>query len=136
CCCMKAVFSLSITGPFAASNGNAARSATERRIGVPLPSLIPVPQNTRFWPDRPAPPRSMLNVHLLDFCRVALCAKWRRAVDMASSPEFQDGSPVPVDRSERRPVALRGYIIAEDGAHHEIRLADLSYEGCGIETSV
>jgi len=55
---------------------------------------------------------------------------------MASSPEFQDGSSVPVDRSERRPVALRGYIIAEDGAHHEIRLADLSYEGCGIETSV
>lgn len=55
---------------------------------------------------------------------------------MASSPEFQDGSPVPVDRSERRPVALRGYVIAADGTHHEIRLADLSYEGCGIESSV
>jgi hypothetical protein len=55
---------------------------------------------------------------------------------MASSPEFQDGSPVPVDRSERRPVALRGYVIGADGEHHEIQLADLSYEGCGVETSI
>jgi hypothetical protein len=55
---------------------------------------------------------------------------------MASSPEFQDGSPVPVDRSERRPVALRGYVIAADGEHHEIKLLDLSYEGCGVETSI
>ena len=55
---------------------------------------------------------------------------------MASSPEFQDGSPVPVDRSERRPVALRGYVIDADGEHHEIKLLDLSYEGCGVETSI
>jgi len=56
-------------------------------------------------------------------------------MEMASSSEFQDGIPAPVDRSERRPVALRGYAILADGTHHEIRLADLSYEGCGIETS-
>jgi len=53
---------------------------------------------------------------------------------MSSSPEFQDGTPVPVDRSERRVVAMRGYVILEDGTHHQISLLDLSYEGCGVET--
>lgn len=55
---------------------------------------------------------------------------------MSSSPEFQDGNPVPVDRSERRAVVMRGYVIVADGTHHEITLLDLSYEGCGIETAV
>jgi hypothetical protein len=31
---------------------------------------------------------------------------------------------------------MRGYVIAADGEHYEICLADLSYEGCGVETSV
>ena len=53
---------------------------------------------------------------------------------MSSSPEFQDGTPVPVDRSERRVVTMRGYVILEDGTHHQISLLDLSYEGCGVET--
>jgi len=42
---------------------------------------------------------------------------------------------VPVDRSERRVVAMRGYIILADGTHHEIKLLDLSYEGCGVEVA-
>jgi hypothetical protein len=29
---------------------------------------------------------------------------------------------------------MRGYVIDGDGAHHQIQLLDLSYEGCGIET--
>ena len=42
---------------------------------------------------------------------------------------------VPVDRSERRVVAMRGYVILADGTHHEIKLLDLSYEGCGVEVA-
>jgi hypothetical protein len=53
---------------------------------------------------------------------------------MSSNPEFQGATPVPVDRSERRPVTMRGYAILNDGTHHPITLLDLSYEGCGIET--
>jgi hypothetical protein len=55
---------------------------------------------------------------------------------MSSRPEFQDATPVPVDRSDRRPVTMRGYAILPDGTHHEISLLDLSYEGCGIDTTV
>jgi len=46
-----------------------------------------------------------------------------------------DDSNVPADRSERRPVAMRGYVISADRTHHEIKLLDLSYEGCGVETT-
>lgn len=42
----------------------------------------------------------------------------------------------PVDRRERRQVSLRALAIREDGSTAEILLLDLSYEGCGIETSV
>jgi hypothetical protein len=41
----------------------------------------------------------------------------------------------PVDRRERRQVSLRALAIREDGSSAEILLLDLSYEGCGIETS-
>jgi len=30
---------------------------------------------------------------------------------------------------------MRGYLILGDGSHHEIKLLDLSYEGCGVETT-
>lgn len=52
---------------------------------------------------------------------------------MSSSPDFQDGTPVPVDRSERRAVTMRGYVILSDGTHHQIQLLDLSYEGCRVQ---
>src|SRR5512146_2899610 len=41
-----------------------------------------------------------------------------------------------VERHERRQVSLRALAIREDGSTAEILLLDLSYEGCGIETSV
>lgn len=41
----------------------------------------------------------------------------------------------PVDRLERRQVSLRALAIRQDGSTAEIVLLDLSYEGCGIETS-
>jgi hypothetical protein len=42
----------------------------------------------------------------------------------------------PVKRRERRPVTMRGFIALEDGTTAEAYLLDLSYEGCGIETTV
>ena len=55
-------------------------------------------------------------------------------MDIASGPTCPDDSNVPVDRSERRAVTMRGYVIVGDGSHHQIQLLDLSYEGCGVET--
>ncbi len=42
----------------------------------------------------------------------------------------------PVKRRERRSVTMRGFIALEDGTTAEAYLLDLSYEGCGIETTV
>src|SRR5690349_8142415 len=56
-------------------------------------------------------------------------------MDATGSNAFSCAEPVQADRSERRPTQLRGYIITADGTHHEIHVADLSYEGCGIETA-
>jgi hypothetical protein len=43
---------------------------------------------------------------------------------------------MPVERRERRQVSLRALAIRQDDSTAEILLLDLSYEGCGIETSV
>ena len=56
------------------------------------------------------------------------------ASGIASGPMCPEESNVSVDRSERRAVTMRGYVIIEDGTHHQIQLLDLSYEGCGVET--
>ncbi|HEY6048491.1 MAG TPA: PilZ domain-containing protein [Sphingomicrobium sp.] len=40
----------------------------------------------------------------------------------------------PVERRERRPVTMRGFVMREDGTTAEALMLDLSYEGCGIET--
>ena len=40
----------------------------------------------------------------------------------------------PIERRERRPVSLRGFVMREDGSSAEALMLDLSYEGCGIET--
>jgi hypothetical protein len=42
----------------------------------------------------------------------------------------------PVERRERRRVAMIGYALREDGSSIEVMVLDLSYEGCGIETPV
>jgi hypothetical protein len=42
----------------------------------------------------------------------------------------------PVERRERRHVSLRAFILREDGSSSDVLVLDLSYEGCGIETSV
>ncbi|HKX91850.1 MAG TPA: PilZ domain-containing protein [Sphingomicrobium sp.] len=57
-------------------------------------------------------------------------------MEIAGGPSVSDFDAAPVDRSERRNVAMRGYVILDDGSHHDIRLLDLSYEGCGIETTL
>lgn len=54
---------------------------------------------------------------------------------VAGGPAFSKLDKAPAERLERRPVRMRGHIIAGDGSHHEIHLLDLSYEGCGIETA-
>src|SRR5881409_3690755 len=41
----------------------------------------------------------------------------------------------PVERRERRSVSMRGFALRADGETIEIVLLDLSYEGCGIETT-
>lgn len=40
----------------------------------------------------------------------------------------------PVERRERRPVTLHGFIALDDGTTAEALVLDLSYDGCGIET--
>jgi len=56
-------------------------------------------------------------------------------MDAAGGPAFSNLDSAPPDRSERRPVSLRGYAILADGGHHPITVLDLSYEGCGIEAA-
>jgi len=56
-------------------------------------------------------------------------------MDAAGGPAFSNLDSAPPDRSERRPVSLRGYAILGDGSHHSITVLDLSYEGCGIEAA-
>jgi hypothetical protein len=39
------------------------------------------------------------------------------------------------DRHARRPVSMRGYLRGDGGVTAEIRVVDLSYEGCCVETA-
>jgi hypothetical protein len=55
-------------------------------------------------------------------------------MDAGGDPSFCGQASVPVDRSERRSVRMRGYALRGDGSTHQIYVLDLSYEGCGIET--
>lgn len=41
-----------------------------------------------------------------------------------------------IQRRERRPVAMQAFIATDDGQTGEALLLDLSYDGCGIETSM
>jgi hypothetical protein len=52
-------------------------------------------------------------------------------VDQTDPP---DGGPPPSKREERRAVELRGFIVRESGEVIDIRVIDLSYSGCAIET--
>jgi PilZ domain-containing protein len=56
-------------------------------------------------------------------------------MDAGGGSAFPNLDSAPADRSERRPVSLGGHAILADGSHHPIVVLDLSYEGCGIETS-
>lgn len=42
----------------------------------------------------------------------------------------------PSERRERRSVAMRGFVDRENGTTVDVRLLDLSYEGCGVECLV
>ena len=50
------------------------------------------------------------------------------------NPALRTLTTAPLERRERRPVSMRGYIMLGDGTTAEILVLDLSYEGCGIET--
>ena len=56
-------------------------------------------------------------------------------MDAVGGSALSNLDSAPADRSERRPVSLRGYAILGDGSHHSITVLDLSYEGCGIEAA-
>ena len=60
----------------------------------------------------------------------------RKGPDVQTSAALKQLGQAPVDRRERRPVSLRGFALREDGSTAEILLLDLSYEGCGIETTL
>ncbi len=53
----------------------------------------------------------------------------------AKGPAPQPDTELP-RRAARRPVTLGGYVTRADGATIDIKLLDLTYEGCGIETPV
>jgi hypothetical protein len=57
-------------------------------------------------------------------------------MDAVGGAEFSHHDSAPVERTERRPVRLRGSLVRANGEIHQIYLLDLSYEGCGIETPV
>ena len=40
----------------------------------------------------------------------------------------------PVERRERRPVAMIGYALRSDGSSVEVMVLDLSYDGCGVDS--
>ena len=44
-------------------------------------------------------------------------------------------SDLPLGRRERRAVVLHGFAVRQDGSTAVIKLTDLSYDGCGIETT-
>jgi hypothetical protein len=43
---------------------------------------------------------------------------------------------IPPERRERRAVAMRGFIDRGNGTTVDVRILDLSYEGCGVECLV
>ncbi len=55
---------------------------------------------------------------------------------MSKPMQPPEAEPAPnfVERRERRPVRMSGHIALENGTTAEAVLADLSYEGCSIET--
>jgi len=57
---------------------------------------------------------------------------WRSQVSAAAHPNAVKLAQGPMERRERRPVALQGYAALDDGRTAEILVLDLSYDGCGI----
>jgi hypothetical protein len=53
-----------------------------------------------------------------------------------ASAAIANPGQIPAERRERRAVMLRGFAERENGSTVEIRMLDLSYEGCGIECAV
>jgi hypothetical protein len=52
----------------------------------------------------------------------------------APAPQPAPAAEAQVERSERRPVTLRGHAVRSDLSMIEVSVVDLSYDGCGIET--
>ena len=51
----------------------------------------------------------------------------------APEPHSGDGLPPP-PRDERRLVELKGYLIREDNSIVDVKVVDLSYDGCAVQT--
>jgi hypothetical protein len=58
------------------------------------------------------------------------------ADDPAANEPAPQPEPEPSRRSARRSVTLDGHALRSDGSTVEIKLLDLTYEGCGVETPV
>ena len=59
-----------------------------------------------------------------------------RAMNAHSKSFRTDNDRGPTERGERRPVRLKGFIALEHGSTSGVRVLDLSYDGCGIESPV
>ena len=58
------------------------------------------------------------------------------AVDASTKLTAADPAARALDgRAERRSVRMAGHVMLDGGITHEITVTDLSYEGCGIETT-
>lgn len=53
---------------------------------------------------------------------------------MAGASQTHDGSIGLAARQARRPVELRGFLVRSNDEIVDVRVLDLSYDGCGIET--
>src|SRR5215210_4900568 len=63
-------------------------------------------------------------------------ANAEEAYAMPSGAALSKLTSAPVERRERRRVAMIAYALREDGSSVEVMVLDLSYEGCGVETPV
>jgi hypothetical protein len=53
---------------------------------------------------------------------------------MSAASRTRDGSIGLVARQGRRPVELRGFLVRSNDEIVDVRVLDLSYDGCGVET--
>ena len=85
--------------------------------------------------------RSPLSSSLLDTLTAASILGETRLKIVAEIDSMTDEQPLPcadlaVPRDERRSVEINGYIIRSNKAIVDVKLLDLSYDGCAVSTQV